>query len=170
MLPAIKTRIRLAAEPDLGLRLGSNIHVSLYGMYGYAILCSTNFRRTMDFAVRYHELAAPLASISFAETDQHGIWTIEPLLHPQMDAELYRFAVELQLGTHVSLHRDVMGSAFAPREVCVTYRPARRRAAVRTLIGCPVRVEQPANQLIFDANWLDAVSDTRQPDHVLCPD
>jgi hypothetical protein len=109
-----------------------------------------------DFAVRYHQLAAPLATISFAETRQHGIWTIEPLLHPQMDAELYRFAVELQFGTHVSLHRDVMGPAFAPHEVCVTYRP-RDAEPLPMLIGCPVRFEQPANQLIFDADWLDAV-------------
>jgi hypothetical protein len=36
-------------------RLGSNIHVSLYGMHGYAILCSTDFRRT-------HGLRRPLSS------------------------------------------------------------------------------------------------------------
>jgi AraC-like DNA-binding protein len=140
LVTGYQNALRLAPGPTLAYRLGSNIHVSLYGMYGYAILCSTNFRHTMDFAVRYHELAAPLASISFAEMDQAGIWTIEPLLHRQMDAELYRFIVELQLGTHVSLHRDVMGPTFVPS----------------TLIGCPIRVEQPANQLIFDAKWLDA--------------
>jgi AraC-like DNA-binding protein len=155
LVTGYQNALRLAPGPTLAYRLGSNIHVSLYGMYGYAILCSTNFRHTMDFAVRYHELAAPLASISFAEMDQAGIWTIEPLLHRQMDAELYRFIVELQLGTHVSLHRDVMGPPFVPREVCVSYRPADAEL-LSTLIGCPIRVEQPANQLIFDAKWLDA--------------
>jgi AraC-like DNA-binding protein len=156
LVSGYQNALRLAPDPSLAYRLGSNIHVSLYGMYGYAILCSTNFRHTMDFAVRYHQLAAPLASISFAETAQDGIWTIEPLLHRQMDAELYRFIVELQLGTHVSLQRDVMGPAFAPREVCVTYRLGDVEL-LSTLIGCPVRFEQPANQLIFDAKWLDAV-------------
>jgi AraC-like DNA-binding protein len=156
LIAGYRNAIRLAPDPAWAYRLGSNIHVSLYGMYGYAILCSTDFRRTMDFAVRYHQLTAPLATISFAETRQHGIWTIEPLLHPQMDAELYRFAVELQFGTHVSLHRDVMGSAFAPREVCVTFRP-RGAEPLPELMGCSVRFEQPANQLIFDADWLDAV-------------
>jgi AraC-like DNA-binding protein len=156
LVTGYQNALKLAPGPTLADRLGSNIHVSLYGMYGYAILCSTNFRHTMDFAVRYHQLAAPLASISFGETDQVGIWTIEPLLHRQMDAELYRFIVELQLGTHVSLQRDVMGPAFVPREVCVTYRFSDVEL-LSTLIGCPVRVEQPTNQLIFDAKWLDAV-------------
>jgi AraC-like DNA-binding protein len=155
LVTGYQNALRLAPSPSLAYGLGSNIHVSLYGMYGYAILCSTNFRRTMDFAVRYHQLAAPLASISFTETDRDGIWTIEPLLHRQMNAELYQFIVELQLGTHVSLQRDVMGPAFAPREVCVTYRLGDVEL-LSTLIGCTVRVEQPANQLIFDAKWLDA--------------
>jgi AraC-like DNA-binding protein len=156
LIAGYRNAIRLVPDPALAYRLGSNIHVSLYGMYGYALLCSTSFRRTMDFAVRYHQLAAPLTSISFAETREFGIWTIEPLLHPQMDAELYRFVVELQLGTHVSLHRDVMGPSFVPREACVTYRPA-DVALLPTLTACSVRYAQPANQLIFDANWLDAV-------------
>jgi hypothetical protein len=35
------------------------------------------------------------------------------LPHPQIDAALYQFAVELQIGIHISLMRDVMGQAFA---------------------------------------------------------
>jgi AraC-like DNA-binding protein len=155
LVTGYQNAIKLGRDPSLAYRLGSNIHVSLYGMYGYAILCSTDFRRTMDFAVRYHQLATPLASISFAETHQ-GIWTIEPVVHRHMSAELYRFVVELQFGTHVSLHRDVMGPAFVPREVCIAYRPADIEF-LSTLIGCPVRAEQRKNQLIFDSNWLDAV-------------
>ena len=73
-MEAIETR---SSSVQMAYRLGSNVHVSLYGMYGYAI--STNFRRTMDFAVRYHQLAAPLAFISFAEAHRNGIWTIEPV-------------------------------------------------------------------------------------------
>jgi AraC-like DNA-binding protein len=156
LIAGYRNAIKLAPDPARAYRLGANTHVSLYGMYGYAILCSTNFRRTMDFAVRYHQLAAPLASISFAETRQHGIWTIEPLLHPQMDADLYRFIVELQFGTHVSLQRDVMGPAFVPHEVCVSYRPS-DADLLPGLIGCPLRFGQPTNQLIFDVSWLDTM-------------
>jgi AraC-like DNA-binding protein len=156
VITGYRNALRLAADPAWAYRLGSSIHVSLYGMYGYAILCSTSFRRTMAFAVRYHQLAVPLATISFAEERQHGIWTIEPVLHPDINAELYRFIVELQLGTHISLHRDVMGPSFAPRRVSVTYRPDDPGLLPR-LTGCEVCFEQPVNQLIFDSAWLDAV-------------
>jgi hypothetical protein len=36
-------------------------------MYGFAILFSPDFRKTMAFAEPYHALAAPLATIKFAE-------------------------------------------------------------------------------------------------------
>jgi hypothetical protein len=41
--------------------------------------------------------------------------TIEPLLHPRIDSVLYRFVTELQIATHISLHRDIMGEFFKPR-------------------------------------------------------
>jgi hypothetical protein len=44
------------------------------------------------------------------------------LPHPQIDAALHQFAVELQIGIHISLMRDVMGQAFVPHHVAVTHR------------------------------------------------
>src|SRR5258708_8807656 len=90
-------------------------------MHGFAILCCHDFRRTMQVAARYHMLAAPLATISFSEESGSAIWTIEPNLHAATDPPLYRFITEMQIGIHISLMRDVMGPAFAPDEVCLTY-------------------------------------------------
>ena len=114
--------MRLAPEPGFAYRAGLRFHPSTYGMYGFAILSSTNFRQTMRFAERYHQLATPLAAISFKEEGECGEWTIAPLPHPDIDAALYRFLVEHQFGIHASLHRDVMGLSFRPRELKVVYR------------------------------------------------
>jgi AraC-like DNA-binding protein len=124
-------------------------------MYGYAMLCSTDFRRTMDFAIRYHQLATPLASISFEERDRLGIWTIEPVLHPKIDSQLYRFVTELQIATHMSLHRDIMGQSFRPRQIGLTYRPSADFGITEALAGCPVRFEQAMNEMVFDSTFLD---------------
>ena len=67
LLAGCKNAIRLSRDPSLPFRIGSMIHVSAYGMYGYAILCSTDFRKTFDFCVKYHVLAAPLVTFSFSE-------------------------------------------------------------------------------------------------------
>jgi hypothetical protein len=90
-------------------------------MYGFAILCCPDFSDAMTFAGRYHSLAAPLAKIEFNEEEGFGSWTIEPNLHAAIDPQVYRFITEMQIGIHISLMRDIMGAAFTPDCVSLTY-------------------------------------------------
>jgi AraC-like DNA-binding protein len=88
------------------------VHLSAYGLYGYALLCSTCYRETVEFATRYHYLAAPTVEMNFVfEQDEEG-WDIEPVATDQVDHRFYAFLVCLQMGIHRSLHRDVFGSSF----------------------------------------------------------
>ena len=158
LLVACGNAIRLSRKPDLPFRIGSSIHVSAYGMYGYAILCSTDFRRTMEFCVKYHTLATPLATIAFAEQGRSGTWTLDPILHHAIDGRLYRFIVELQMGVHISLHRDVMGPSFAPREITLAYPRAADFTLTEEMVGCRLRFEQAENQIIFNRKWLNSAA------------
>lgn len=155
LIQCCRNAIRLSADPDFAYHAGLRCHLSTYGMYGFAILSSTNFRQTMRFAERYHQLATPHAKISFAEEADHGVWTIVPAPHPDVDAPLYRFLVELQFGILASLHRDAIGSSFAPRELHVTYGPIGDARMNLEVFGCPVLFGQPENKFVFDATWLD---------------
>jgi len=146
---------RLARDPDFPYRAGLRFHVSTYGMYGFAILSCVDFRQTMRFAVEYHRLATPTADISFSEQDGYAIWDVAPLAHLGVDTALYRFLVELQIAAHISLHRDVMDPAFAPKVVRLAYGAASEAARYSALFGCDVLLAQPQNQLVFDAKWLD---------------
>ena len=69
LMTACENAIRLSRDPHLPYRIGTSIHISAYGMYGFAILCCPDFRKAMAFAELYHALAAPLASIEFTEQD-----------------------------------------------------------------------------------------------------
>jgi len=82
------------------------------------------------------------------ELDNH------PAATSRIDAALYQFITEMQLGVHISLMRDVMGSSFTPDKVAVTYRPPGCRNLAE-LFECTVLFEQPTNQILFDAAWLD---------------
>ncbi len=155
VLRCYRNATRLAPEPSFAYRAGLRFHVSNYGMYGFAILSSTNFRQTMRFAERYHQLATPLAAISFTEEGDRAEWTIAPMPHPDVDAALYRFLVEQQFGIHASLHRDVMGSSFASRELKVVYGQTDASRGFLDSCGCPVAFGQAENKFVFDADWLD---------------
>jgi AraC-like DNA-binding protein len=155
LLSACRIAMKLSRDPALPFRIGSSIHVSTYGMFGYAILCGTDFRRTFEFCVRYHVLAAPLVGISYVERDGMCCWTIDPILHRLIDERLYRFIVEMQIGVHISLQRDIMGPAFTPHEIRLTYSHCEDFRLTEDLLGCEILFNQPANQLAFDAKWLD---------------
>jgi hypothetical protein len=114
-------------DPQFAFNTGLRFHVSAYGMYGFALLSSINYRQTMKFAVEYHELATPLVTMEFEENDGCGIWLVNPQSYARIDARLYKFIVEMQFGITLSLHRDFMGSSF----LCEDFRLRIPRPAIR---------------------------------------
>jgi AraC-like DNA-binding protein len=144
-------------DPFFAYRAGSRMRVSTFGLFGFAILTSTNFRQTVRVAAKYHELTTPLAGISFREEGRCGIWTIDPEPHPLIDARLYRFLVEMQFGIHVSLHRDVMGPAFKPTAFRFSYPAPVAAQLYRDAFSCDALFGEPSNEMEFDATLLDAV-------------
>jgi AraC-like DNA-binding protein len=152
---AYQNAIRLSTDGHLPYRIGTMIHISTYGMYGYALLSCPDFRKAMEFAAKYHALAAPLAAIDFREEREVAIWRIEPAPHTISDRRLYRFVTELQIGVHISLMRDIMGAAFVPKEISLTYPQANDFGLTAELVGCDVRFSQAANEILFESRWLD---------------
>jgi AraC-like DNA-binding protein len=155
LMVAYRNAARLSPDRHLPYRIGTTIHVSAYGMYGYAIPCCPDFRKAMEFATTYHALAAPLATIEFSEAGESAMWTVEPSVHAVGDQLLYRFIAELQIGVHISLMRDIMGATFVPQEICLTYQQADDFVLTPELVGCEVRYARPANRIVFESKWLD---------------
>ncbi len=71
VIEAYRNAIELSRVSQFAFNTGLKTHVSSYGMYGFAILSSMNFRQTMQFAVRYHQLATPLVKLRFLEEAGH---------------------------------------------------------------------------------------------------
>jgi AraC-like DNA-binding protein len=156
VLEGYRNAARLSHDPGFAYRAGLRLHVTAYGLYGFAILCSVEFRQSVQFALQYYQLATPVADVAFEEENRLGIFKVTPAPHPRIDARLYRFIVELSFGNIVTLIRDGMGAAFSPRELHVTYGANADVATYADIFGCPVLFHQPENRLLFDAAWLDA--------------
>jgi AraC-like DNA-binding protein len=159
LMTVCQNALRLSSDHHLPYRVGASIHISTYGMYGYALLCCPDFRKAMEFAMRYHALAAPLATIDFREDKASARWTIEPNLHAMADPTLYRFVAEMQIVIHISLMRDIMGPTFVPTEIRLAYPKGSDFDLPADHIGCPVRFGQPVNQIVFKSQWLDRRAD-----------
>jgi Arabinose-binding domain of AraC transcription regulator, N-term len=164
LMIACRNAIQLSGDPHLPYRVGTSIHVSTYGMYGFAILCCPDFRKAMDFAARYHALAAPLATIAFNEEKGFGSWTIEPNVQTSTEPHLYRFIAEMQIGIHISLMRDIMGPTFAPHEICLTYPEARDFGLPADQIGCSVRFRSSEKSYSLPVDMAGSIRPPRQQD------
>jgi AraC-like DNA-binding protein len=158
LMTVCRNAIRMSTDHHLPYQIGASIHISTYGMYGYAILCCPDFRKAMDFAVRYHDLAAPMAAIDFREDKEYARWLIEPNLHAVSDIALYRFITEMQIGIHISLMRDIMGPTFAPLEIELRYPHVGDFELPSDHVGCQIRFDRPVNQIVFQSRRLDQVA------------
>ena len=56
MLAVFRNALRLTPDPALALLAGQRMHVTAYGMYGYALLSSPTHADSVDFAVRHHRV------------------------------------------------------------------------------------------------------------------
>jgi AraC-like DNA-binding protein len=149
-----RNALSLSRDPHFAYRAGMGIHLSTYGMYGFAILSSTTFRQGIAFALKYHQLAIPLVDLSWSEEGGRGTWSLIPIEGLHLADALWNFVVELELAIVLSLHRDYIGRAFSPLQVRLPF-PAPPDARVYPdMFGCPVVFGQAQAGLILDSKWL----------------
>jgi len=144
-----------APDPFFAYRAGLRLHVSAFGAYGFAILSSKDYRQTMRFAEIYHRLVTPLTDIHFAEESGTAVWSFIPAVHERIDRLVYSFIVELVFGIATSLHRDIMGSSFRPRELRFAYPKPPHAAEYEQVFGSSTVFGRERNEIVFDAAWLD---------------
>ena len=61
----------------------------------------------------------------------------------------------MQIGIHISLMRDIMGLAFAPHEIHLTYPQAEDFGLPTDDITSSIRFSQAASQIVFQSKWFD---------------
>jgi len=101
-------------DPHFAYHAGLRFHVPAYGMYGFAILSSIDYRQTMKFAVKYHELATPLVTMEFEESDGCGIWLVNPLSCARIDAR----CTNLSSKCNLALRCRYIGTLWVPLFLC----------------------------------------------------
>lgn len=174
---ALKTSIRqfmtvcrngMAAtdDPALPFEAGTRMHVSSYGMYGYALLCCQTLREVTQLAVKFHRLATPTVTLRFREEDGEAVWSFDEVIGLDADDALYRFLVEFQYGIHQTLARDMLGPDFQLSRLrmrCAKPASAAHVALYRRTFGIDCEFDQPCNELRYSAAWLDRPAAYRNP-------
>ena len=161
-LLACRNALELGASPSLPFRMGAQVRLPSYGLYGYAMLTSRTVRDAMRFALRYHGLSTPTWRIDMREADGEATWTFRDRLGLAVDDALYRFLYELQLSAQKSLGMDLWDDP-PQRTSHARYGRPQHDELYEEWLGHRVAFGQDENQSRFDAAALDAPMPMHQP-------
>lgn len=154
-LIACENVIRRCDDLLLPLRVGKSIHLSAYGLYGFALLSSATVRAGFDFAVRYHLLATPMFSIAWHIDAGHFVWTFPDEGRLGYSLPVRRFLLAQQLGQHVTHVHDIAHVEREPIWIDVAFEKPVRPEIFEQELGCEVRFGKSSTAIVYDMSILD---------------
>lgn len=146
----------VAAGGGLGLALdvGSRLHLSAYGMYGYALMCSPTMRDFFDFAVRYHLLATPMLGLEWRCEGDLAVWRFAEIYQGLMSLRARSFLAHQQMAMTATHVRDISGEDVTPIRALFAL-PASGGLEAERRLGCPCLFDQAAHELHYPIRLLD---------------
>ncbi|WP_296594876.1 AraC family transcriptional regulator [Phenylobacterium sp.] len=154
-LAACENAVRSGIDLDVAYEIGARLHLSAYGMYGYALMCSPTMRDFFDFAVRYQPLATPIQQLGWRQDGDRAIWTFTEIYSDLMSEDLRNFLLRQQMMMTSTHMRDVVGPETRPLQACFGLADNGRTAADEAALGCPCRFGEAGHELHYPASILE---------------
>lgn len=147
--------LSLSKDAATPFKTGSRLHLSAYGMYGYALMSCLSLRDYFRLGVKYHSLATPTVTIEWQEYEESAIWTFPDASIPSPSREIKQFWIEQQFTQHVTHLQDVFGQSCPPTQAFFSY-PAPAHADIYPIyLGCPCTFDHDQCELHYDSSILD---------------
>ena len=142
----------VALRRDIGLELGRRMHVSSYGMLGYALLTSATLGDALRLALHYPALLGTLFELSLEEEDERiwltaGDYRENPALAP--------FNVEFCLVSMKVTCEDLLGHPLPLLGARFEHPAPDYQAHYAERFDCPLQFDAASNAFAFDKRWLE---------------
>ena len=142
----------VARRRDIGLELGRRMHVSSYGMLGYALLSSATLGDALRLALRYPALLGTLFHLRLIE-DGERIWFSAS--DYREEAELAAFNAEFCLVSLKVICDDLLGRPLPLLAARFIHSQPDYREQYRETFTCPLHFNAEDNAFAFDRAWLE---------------
>ena len=154
-LIACENIVAAGAEVADAFAIGSRLHLSAYGMYGYALMCSPTMRDFFDFAVRYQPLATPTVRLEWRPEGALAVWQFREIYRDVMSSGVRTFLVRQQMKMTFTHIRDTAGANNQPVRALFALPKDAHAADDAQALSCPCFYDQPANELHYPVGILD---------------
>lgn len=154
-LIACENIVAAGAEFDDAFAIGSRLHLSAYGMYGYALMCSPTMRDFFDFAVRYQPLATPTVRLEWRAEGGFAIWQFREIYRDVMSSDVRTFLIRQQMKMTYTHIRDTVGTDNLPVRALFALDEDAHGVADARELSCPCLYGRTANELHYPIGILD---------------
>ncbi|MBU9456347.1 AraC family transcriptional regulator [Burkholderia multivorans] len=145
----------LSRTPSIAFEVGARLHLSAYGIYGYALMSCTSLREYFRLAVKYRRLTTPSVAIEFVEKPDAVSCRFPDIFVANPPPRLRQFLIEQQASVTVTHVQEAAGGRCPPLEARFSYSAPAHADIYPTYLGCPCYFDQPECELVYDNTMLD---------------
>jgi len=157
----IKRAQRAFNQTDLGLRVGAHQSVGTFGVLGLAMMTAPTFGAAIAIGVEHAAITGAMMDL---ELDALPGGEVALVAQPRFpEDEILVFLCEELFASTLMLARALVGAAFRPARVELTYPAPRHAGEYRRLFGCEIRFGARRNRVIVESRWLDVPLPTHHP-------
>ena len=142
----------VALKRDIGLELGRRMHVSSYGMLGYALLTSATFGDALRLALRYPALLGTLFELSLEQQGER-VWLVAA--DYRENPALAVFNAEFCLVSLRVICEDLLGHTLPLIAARFEHAAPDYQATYAEHFDCALHFQAADNAFAFDRRWLD---------------
>jgi AraC-like DNA-binding protein len=142
------------ADPLLALRVGQDMHLTAYGMVGFALLSSTTLRAALEVANQF-ALLMNLKHRLLLRVDEHcaHILLMEAFAVLGDDK---RYNTLLESAKVLTLLGDILGHGFTAQQISLNLAGDTREAQAMTrVLGVPTYLNSTENRISFSRLYVD---------------
>lgn len=147
-------------DRGLGLDIGINETIGSIGLVGYAMLTSPTLDEAINLGVKMQNHAGTLLQLERVDSDKYMSIRASSLFH---EPDIQIFLIEEAFGIFLNLVRTLVGDAFNPTSIDLSYSKPPYAAHYDQVFKCPIRYEQKENLFSCDACWADKPIATYDP-------
>ncbi|MCE8004531.1 AraC family transcriptional regulator [Billgrantia ethanolica] len=147
--------IEAGANLSTPFETAARLHLTAYGMYGYALLTSPTIRDYFNFGVKYHPLATPTLHMTWRESEESAIFAFKEAYSYITNINTRNFLIQQQMGQNVIHIRDAVGPSLTPTKALLAYSDAGTRDIHEKYLGCECHFDQETSEIHYPKEILD---------------
>ncbi len=157
----IKRALRSVPRSGFGLEVGAHQSSGTFGVMGLAMMTARTFGDAVSIGLEFADITGALMDAELEHPNERDVALVVRPRFP--DEEILVFLCEELFASTLQLARSIVGPAFKPERLELTYPAPPHAGEYRKLFDCEPRFGASRNRLVVGARWLEMRLPTHHP-------